>query len=89
MDGELYTGASDNGMGGSIQVQIAVKDGTMTDIQVLRQNETADIGTAAFPTLIQQALETQSSQLDVISGATVTSNAFMEALANAMAKAGL
>ena len=49
VDGELYTGASDNGMGGSIQVQIAVKDGTMTDIQVLRQNETADIARRPSP----------------------------------------
>jgi uncharacterized protein with FMN-binding domain len=56
---------------------------------VLQQKETEGIGTAAFDPLIQQALNTQSSQLDAVSGATITSNAFMEALATAMKKAGL
>lgn len=61
----------------------------MTGIQVLKQNETEGIGTPVFEPLIEQALETQSCELDAFSGATVTSNAFMEALGNAMAKAGL
>ena len=84
-----FTGTSDNGMGGAVQVKITVQDGKMTDIQVTKQAETEAIGVPAFEPLIQQALATQSAQLDTISGATITSNAFMEALAKAMAKAGL
>lgn len=89
VEGDLFTGSSDNGIGGTIQLQIAVKDGKMTAIEVLKQSETEGIGTPVFEPMIAQALETQSCELDAFSGATVTSNAFMEALANAMAKAGL
>ena len=89
VDGDLFIGSSDNGIGGTVQVQIAVKDGKMTAIEVIKQNETEGIGTPVFEPLIEQALETQSCELDAFSGATVTSNAFMEALGNAMAKAGL
>ena len=88
-DGDTFTGTSENGIGGAIQVQITVKDGKMTDIRVLKHQETEGIGTDAFEKLIEQALDTQSSQLDVVSAATVTSDAFMEALALAMEKAGL
>lgn len=89
MDGELFTGVSENGINGTIQVQIAVKDKTITGIQVLKHEETEGIGAPAFPELIAQALATQSAKLDVISGATITCNAFMEALTMAMTKAGL
>jgi len=89
LEGDTFTGSSDNGIGGPIQLEIAVKDGKMTAIQVVKQNETEGIGTPVYEPLIKQALETQSAQLDTVSGATVTCNAFMEALANAMTKAGL
>ncbi len=84
-----FTGTSENGINGAIQLRIDVQDGMMTKIEVVKHAETESIGDVAFEPLIKQALETQSSKLDVISGATITSNAFMEALAKAMAKAGL
>ncbi|MCD8023861.1 MAG: FAD-dependent oxidoreductase [Lachnospiraceae bacterium] len=87
--GNTYTGTSDNGMGGAVQVQITVEGGKMTAIEILKQNETENIGGTAFDTLIEQALAGQSAEIDGVSGATITSQAFMEALAKAMAKAGL
>ncbi|MDO4548225.1 MAG: FAD-binding protein [Clostridia bacterium] len=84
-----FTGVSQNGMGGMVQVMITVEGGKMTAIEVVKQTETESIGGPAFQPLIEQALATQSSALDAISGATVTSRAFMEALADAMAQAGL
>lgn len=89
VDGVAYEGSSDNGLNGKIRLQIVVKDGKMTAIEILEQKETEGIGTPAYEPLIAQALETQSSKLDAISGATVTSKAFMEALTAAMEKAGL
>lgn len=85
----VFTGASDKGMGGTIQVQITVEDGVMTDIQILKQDETAGIGPEALEILVAEALEAQSAEVDIVSGATVTSDAFMEALGYAMEKAGL
>ncbi|MCD8369438.1 MAG: FAD-dependent oxidoreductase [Clostridiales bacterium] len=87
--GEVYTGTSDKGMGGAVQVQITVEDGKMTAIEVVKQNETPAIGTVAFDPLIEEALKAQSADIDAVSGATITSEAFKEALSKAMEKAGL
>ena len=84
-----FTGASDKGMGGTVRVQITVKDGKMTDIKVIKHSETPGIGPEAIAKLTEQALQKQSADLDTISGATMTSTAFKEALATAMKKAGL
>ena len=84
-----FTGASDKGMGGTVRVQITVKDGKMTDIKVIKHSETPGIGPEAIAKLTEQALQKQSAQLDTVSGATMTSTAFKEALATAMKKAGL
>lgn len=88
-DGKTFTGTSDKGMGGAIQLQITVKDGKMTDITVLKQAETHGIGDVALEKLVKEGLEKQSSKLDAVSGATITSKAFCEALEKARAKAGL
>lgn len=87
--GNTFTGTSDNGMGGAIQLQITVDEGKMTAIDILKQNETVGIGDVALDSLVEQALEKQSADLDVVSTATITSEAFMEALSKAMTKAGL
>jgi urocanate reductase len=87
--GNTYIGTSDKGMGGAVQVQIAVENGRMTDVQILKQNETHGIGDAALEKLVKQAMVKQSSHLDAVTGATITSSAFSEALSKARAKAGL
>lgn len=84
-----FTGTSENGMNGAIKLEITVEDGKMTAIEILEQKETENIGVPAFDTLIKQALETQSANVDTVSGATVTTEAFKEALKIAMEKAGL
>jgi succinate dehydrogenase/fumarate reductase flavoprotein subunit len=84
-----YLGTSENGMGGKVQLKVTIENGKITAIEVVKQNETESIGVPAFEPLIEQALSAQSSQLDMVSGASVTSNAFMEALQDAMQQAGL
>ena len=61
----------------------------MTDIKVIKHAETPGIGPEAIAKLTEQALQKQSAELDTVSGATMTSTAFKEALATAMKKAGL
>ncbi len=85
----VFTGRSDNGMCGAIQVQITVEDGRMTAVEVLEQKETVGIGDVALEALVKDALEKQSADLDAIAGATITRDAFVEALVTAMEKAGL
>lgn len=85
----VFLGSSDKGMGGTIQVKITVEGGKMTKIEVVKHNETPEIGPEAMEKLIPMALEKQSNEIDVVASATITSEAFMEALGRAMEKAGL
>ncbi|MBQ8081846.1 MAG: FAD-binding protein [Clostridia bacterium] len=81
-----FTGTSDNGMGGAIQIEISVKDDQIVAIDVLKQSETAGIGDVAFETLVPQALEAQGADIDGVAGATITTDAFKEALEIAIGK---
>ena len=84
-----YIGTSQNGINGPIQIEIAVENNKIAQISILSEAETPDIGGVALEALVKEAIEKQSAQLDVVAGATVTSDAFMEALSTAMEKAGL
>ena len=60
----------------------------LTDIEVIEENETFGTGKTAIEKLSAQALEYQTTNLDVISAATVTSAAFKRALNKAVEMAG-
>lgn len=85
----VFEGQSNDGYGGRLVVEITVGNNEITDIQVTENSETAGIGDAAVDELVKEALDAQSADLDVVSGATVSSNAFMEALNKAMQAADL
>lgn len=85
----VFEGQSNDGFGGRVKVQITVEGDQVVDIQITEQSETAGIGVEAMNELAEQALEAQTAELEVVSGASVSSNAFMEALNNAMEAAGL
>jgi uncharacterized protein with FMN-binding domain len=77
---------------GPIQVEITVSQGTITDIQVVQEpsdGKSRWINSQAVPILISQALAAQSGSIDGVSGATLTSQAFVTSLTSAMSKAGL
>ena len=88
-EGETFQGSSDSGMGGAIRVTITVKGGEIVDIKVTEANETVGIGDVALETLVKEAMEAKSADVDTVSGATITSDAFREALSKAIEKAGL
>jgi uncharacterized protein with FMN-binding domain len=81
-----YKGSSDNGMGGAIRVEVITFGGQIVNIRVVEHNETAGIGDVALEKLVAQAMERKSAMVDQVSGATITSNAFIEALQNALDK---
>ena len=78
-----------SGMGGTVKVKITVEDGKMTAIEVLEHNETPGIGDQAVEKLPSAILEAQSIDVESISGASVTSKAIKDAVAQAMAAAGI
>ena len=84
----VYT-ASASGFGGMVDVTVTVGDkGGITDVTAVGPDETPDVGGAAIPILVSQILQRQSADVDVVSGATFTSNAVREAAAAALAQAG-
>lgn len=86
-----YTGTTVKHMYGPVQVQITIEGGKLTDIQFLQQpsgrGESNEINSFATPILVQEAIAAQSAQVDVVSGATLTSRAFMESLQSALDQA--
>lgn len=82
-----HIGKSSNGMGGEIVVKVVMDGSTIAGIEILKETETPDVGGAALKKLPGMVVEAQSTDIDAVSGATVTSTAFAEAVAEALAQA--
>lgn len=75
------------GRGGDMEVTVTITDGKISDIVVNSHAEPSDIGAPALDKLIQNAIAANSAEIDGASGATMTSDGFREAVAQALAKA--
>jgi uncharacterized protein with FMN-binding domain len=86
-----YTGGAANTRYGAVQVQITVSGGVITDVQVPqypnRSREDQRINGRALPTLVAETTETQSAQIDMVSGATYTSQGYIASLQSAIDQA--
>ncbi len=78
--------ATATGMG-EIVMTATFDETSITDIKLDLANETPDIGQAAEGDLIAQALKAQSSEIDGVSGATITTNAVKKCLDDVIAQA--
>ena len=77
------------GRDGAVKVAVTFDNGKITDIKVLEQNENPLLGKKVFTTLKDNIVATNSVDVDVISGATVTSRGLLGAVADAAKKAGV
>lgn len=82
-----YVGVGAGGMGGDVTVKVAYADGTITAVEVVSQSETPEIGGKALETLPAQVVAANSADVDAVSGATLTSTAFMAAVKDAISQA--
>jgi len=86
-----YTGSVADAYYGNVQVKAIIISGKITDVQFLQypsdRQTSKMINTQAMPYLTQEAIQAQSAQVDGVSGATQTSRAFIESLANALSQA--
>ncbi|HEV2368519.1 MAG TPA: FMN-binding protein [Acidimicrobiales bacterium] len=77
---------------GELELQVTVSGGKITDIRPVMDNATdprsAQINDEAIPYLRQQALQAQSANIDGVSGATYTSEAYVQSLQAALDKLG-
>jgi uncharacterized protein with FMN-binding domain len=91
--GGTYAGAVVQTRFGSVQVQITVKAGAITDVTALKltddDRKSIQISNRAAPLLRSEVLAAQSADVQTISGATVTSDAYLTSLQAAIDAANL
>lgn len=87
-----YQGESTSTRWGPVQVQITVSGGKITDVQAIDypsgNGRDQQINSYAIPILTSEALDAQSAQIDMVSGATVTSRGYITSLQSALDQAG-
>jgi uncharacterized protein with FMN-binding domain len=87
------TGPSTDTRWGPVQVQITVANGEVTDVTVVEyptgNGRDRQINAVALPILVRETLDAQSADIDMVSGATVTSEGYLGSLQAALDKAGL
>lgn len=91
--GTAYVGDPIGTRYGNVQVQILVANGKITSASVLqvpnRDRKDVQINNRAVPILNQQVVSAQSADIDMVSGATVTSMAYIQSLQSALDQAHL
>lgn len=87
----VYTGSIEDAFYGNVQIQVNITNGRMANIQYLMypndRNTSIEINSQANPVLIQEAIQAQSAQVDIVSGATDSSQAFIRSMQSALNKA--
>jgi uncharacterized protein with FMN-binding domain len=90
---KTYRGSVAPTQWGDVQVTITVTAGKITDVAVPTypngNGRDQEINAYALPTLRQETLTAQSAGIDAVSGATVTSDGYLQSLQSALDAAGL
>ncbi|MGJ0846963.1 FMN-binding protein [Tissierella praeacuta] len=68
------------GMNGDIEVSVEVKDGKISAVEVLSHEETEGICEPAIEQVTTSIEEKNSTEVDIVAGATNTSNGIIEAV---------
>jgi uncharacterized protein with FMN-binding domain len=78
---------------GPVQVQVTTSGGQLTAVEVVRypsgNGKDVEINSRALPILVDETLAAQSADIDMVSGATVTSVGYVDSLQSALDQAGL
>lgn len=90
---KTYAGDTAQTQWGPVQVQITVKNGKITASDVLQvpsgNPRDDEINSYAVPVLNSEVVATQNANIDMVSGATVTSDGYIQSLQSALDQAGL
>jgi uncharacterized protein with FMN-binding domain len=90
---KTVTGSVASTRWGPVQVQLTVVAGKITKVAVVQypsgNPKDMEINDYALPVLTQETLDAQSANIDMISGATVTSTGYVQSLQSAIDQAGL
>jgi len=87
-----FTGPAVDAYWGQLQVQALVQNGQIASLSILRypsdRRESVRINQQALPLLRNEVVKAQTAKVNIISGATLTSLAFMRSLDAALIQAG-
>ena len=87
------TGASADTRWGPVQVELTIEGAKITNGSVVQypdgNGRDAQINSYALPILISETISNQSAQIDMVSGATVTSEGYVTSLQSALDQAQL
>ncbi|WP_460811095.1 FMN-binding protein [Nocardioides salsibiostraticola] len=90
---QTFTGTAVQTRYGPVQVEVTISGSTITNVSVPQypsgDRRDAEINGRALPILVQQTVATQSGDVDMVSGATYTSEGYRESLQAALDAAGL
>ena len=90
---KTYSGDAVSTRFGNVQVEITVENGKITDSTVLQvpwnDHKDQQINSYAVPILNQEAVDQQSANIDMVSGATYTSQGYIQSLQSAIDQANL
>ena len=81
-----YTGEAD-GFHGPVKVSVEIKGGKIASVEITEHEETAGVSDDAIAEIPRKIVGASSTDVDVESGATVTSEAIIKAVSNALADA--
>jgi uncharacterized protein with FMN-binding domain len=89
----VFTGAVSQTQFGPVEVQITVKNGKITDAKGLQypNNDfrSQSISKQAIPFLVQETIAANSSNIQIVGGASYTSQGWYDSLVSALAQAGM
>jgi uncharacterized protein with FMN-binding domain len=87
-----FTGPAVDAYWGNLQVQVVVQNGRIASLSVPKypsdRRESQRINQQALPLLRNEVVTAQNASVNIVSGATLTSQAFMRSLQSALAQAG-
>jgi uncharacterized protein with FMN-binding domain len=90
---KTVTGSVTQTRWGPVQVQLKVAAGKITGVSVLQypsgNGRDAEINNYALPILTQETISSQNANIDMVSGATVTSDGYLQSLQSALDQANL
>jgi urocanate reductase len=79
----VYEGTG-HGYRGPVRVQVRMKRGSITAIEIIDSREDFSVGQAAMEELMDMVILYNTTDLDAVSGATESSKGFLEAVENAI-----
>lgn len=83
-----YEGTA-QGFNGEITARVTLSESAITAVELIGENETPSIGIVALEKIQTMVMERQTTKVDTVTGATVTSEAAVAALNSALTDAGV